>query len=171
MIARAAFALALALAALGYAVQGRPGLPGAAGQGIALVGPDPVAWVELRKRFYGPLPGKSAAWLVPADALAMHGQYADAAGFLAGAMERNPDDAEVWLSLANALFGHADGRMTPAAGYAYRRAIVAGPADPAPPFFYARALEASGERAAADRIRAAAPGPPPSAIAGGQPCC
>jgi cytochrome c-type biogenesis protein CcmH len=79
-----------------------------------------------------------------ADAFARHGQYADAAGILLGAVDKNPKDADAWLALANALVGHAEGTLSPAALYAYRNAAIAAPNHPGPPFFLGLAMAQSG---------------------------
>ncbi len=55
-----------------------------------------------------------------ADGYARKGQHADAAALLRGAVADNPDDAEAWVALGNALIEHADGNPTPAALLAYR---------------------------------------------------
>ena len=79
-----------------------------------------------------------------ADALARHGQYADAAEVLRGAVERDPGNAEAWLAMGNALVGHAEGTISPAALYAYGEAARAAPDSPGPPFFTGLALIRSG---------------------------
>ena len=135
---------ALLLGLAGYALQGSPGQPGAPkaaagqrkGNGEALV----AARQQLRDS------GAQGAnnWLVIGDAMARNGQYADAAGVLLGAVEQNPKDTEGWLALGNALVGHSEGALTPAALYAYQRAATAQPAHPGPPFFLGLALAQSG---------------------------
>jgi hypothetical protein len=82
--------------------------------------------------------------MVIADALARHGQYGDAAGVLLGAVEKDPDNAEAWLALGNALVGHAEGTLTPPALYAYRRAARPRPSIPVRPSFLGLALAQSG---------------------------
>ncbi|MFN5901442.1 MAG: tetratricopeptide repeat protein [Novosphingobium sp.] len=84
-------------------------------------------------------------WLVIGDALSRNGQYGDAAGVILGAVEKEPKNADAWLALGNALTGHADGTLTPAALYAYRRAAQADPGHPGPPFFLGLALAQSGK--------------------------
>jgi cytochrome c-type biogenesis protein CcmH len=145
-------ALTLVVAAIGYTWQGSPLLAGAPSQGSVIVGADPAEWVDMRRRFYGPAPGKSAAWLYPGDAMARHGEFGNAAAILLGATERNPDDPEAWVALANGLIGHAGGHLTPAAALAYDRAIAAAPSDPAPRFFLAAAIASSGRQDYARQI-------------------
>jgi cytochrome c-type biogenesis protein CcmH len=84
-------------------------------------------------------------YLTPADALARHGQYADAAEILRGAVAEDPGNGEAWLAMANALVGHAEGQLSPAALLAFRRAEMASPNHPGPPFFLGLALAQSGQ--------------------------
>jgi cytochrome c-type biogenesis protein CcmH len=69
-------------------------------------------------------------WIVPGDALAMHGQYAEAATVLRGAVEADPKNGDAWLAIANALVSHAEGNISPAALYAFRMAQNADPKSP-----------------------------------------
>ena len=78
-----------------------------------------------------------------------HGQYADAATILRGAVEKDPANGQAWLAMANALVGHSQGMLSPAALYAYRRASAADPQAPGPPFFLGMALAQSGRLAEA----------------------
>jgi cytochrome c-type biogenesis protein CcmH len=87
--------------------------------------------------------------MVIGDALARNGQYGEAAGVILGAVERDPKNADAWLAMANALVGHAEGNLTPAAFYAYGRAAQADPAHPGPPFFLGLGLAQSGKLAEA----------------------
>jgi cytochrome c-type biogenesis protein CcmH len=91
-------------------------------------------------------------WVVTADAFARHGQYADAAGLLRGVVDSDPKDADAWLALANALVGHAEGTLSPAALYAYHHAAEAAPSHPGPPFFLGLAMAQSGRFAEARQL-------------------
>ncbi len=135
---------ALLLGVAGYALQGAPSQPGApkvAAEKIA--GSDAAASIAAREAL-----GKEAPMadkhLVIADALARHGQFADAAEVLRGAVERDPANAEAWLAMGNALVGHAEGTISPAAIFAYSRAAQVAPNSPGPPFFLGLALIQSG---------------------------
>jgi cytochrome c-type biogenesis protein CcmH len=99
--------------------------------------------VAARQKLSGSPPGANK-WLVVADAMARNGQYADAAEMLRGAVEQNPKDSDAWLAMANALVSHADGRLSPAAILAFRRAAAAAPESPGPPFFLGLAMAQSG---------------------------
>ncbi|MES2492268.1 MAG: tetratricopeptide repeat protein [Pseudomonadota bacterium] len=136
---------ALFVGLAGYAVQGapdRPGSPKTPAQGGRDDGTGAAA-VAARQQMGGAgLAGDQH--MIIADALARHGQFAEAAEVLRGAVERNPDNAEAWLAMGNALTGHAEGTISPAAIFAFGRAARAEPASPGPPFFLGLALLRSG---------------------------
>jgi cytochrome c-type biogenesis protein CcmH len=135
---------ALLFGMAGYAVQGRPGLPSAPSAPPESKAGNPQALVEARRQLAGKdIPGVNR-WLVIGDALARNGQYADAAEVLLGATEHDAKNSDAWLALANALVSHAEGTLTPPALYAYRRAALADPQSPGPPFFLGLALAQSG---------------------------
>jgi len=138
-----AVAAALMVGLAGYALQGQPTMPSAmkapsnpaAGNGKALV--------EERQKLSGGDPTRNR-WIVPGDALAMHGQYAEAATVLRGAIEADPGNGDAWLATANALVSHAEGNISPAALYAFRQAQNADPRAPGPPFFLGLAMARAG---------------------------
>lgn len=145
----AAIAAALLLGIAGYALQASPGLRGApkvAAQGVAN---QSEALVEARQVLAGRQGVGGSDWIVIGDALARHGQFADAASVYLGAVEKQPRNAEAWLALANALVAHADGLLTPAAFFSFRRAEEEAPGHPGPPFFLGLALAQSGRLAEA----------------------
>jgi cytochrome c-type biogenesis protein CcmH len=82
--------------------------------------------------------------MIVADAFARRGQYAAAAEVLRGAVAKDPNNAEAWLTMGNALVSHAEGTVSPAAVYAYGRAAQAAPDSAGPPFFLGYALIRSG---------------------------
>jgi cytochrome c-type biogenesis protein CcmH len=140
----AAIGAALLLGLAGYALQAHPALSGAPkGGGEHLIGNE-AAMINLRRAFSGGQPLSNNHWVMVADALARHGDYAEASDMLLGAVRKNPNDAEAWLALANALVGQAEGTLTPAAAYAFRHAVAAAPDAPGPPFFLGLALAQSG---------------------------
>ena len=147
-----AIAAALLLGIAGYGLQGRPGLPGAPKTAVETISGDPKALVNARKALDGKPVAPGSDWVVIADAFARQGQYADAAGVLLGAVDKNPRDADAWLALGNALVGHAEGALSPAALYAYRAATQAAPDHPGPPFFLGLALAQSGRFAEARQL-------------------
>jgi cytochrome c-type biogenesis protein CcmH len=140
-----ASAAALLLGASGYALQGRPALPGAPAQAVDKREAFPLT--DARHAFFGHFtPAES--WLRISEALARNGKSEDAVGILQNAARRYPGDPQLWVGLGNALVDHAHG-LTPPAELAYRRAAELAPGHPAPPFFYGLALARSGDRAGA----------------------
>lgn len=134
---------ALLLGVAGFALQGRPAEPGAPKPAADKAADSGAALVAARKQL---AQGDGAAnqWMVIADGLSRNGQFGDAAGVVLGAVEKDPGNADAWLSLANNLVAHAEGTVTPASLYAYRRATLADPAHPGPPFFMGLALIQNG---------------------------
>ncbi len=139
-----ALGAALLLGVAGYAWQGRPDMPAAPKVAQETVSGDPAALVRARGRVTRSGIPPTDRWVIVADALARNGQFADAAAMLRAATADDPKNAEAWLAMANALVAHAEGQLTPAAFYAYRRAAQAGPEQPGPPFFLGLALAQSG---------------------------
>lgn len=133
---------ALFLGGAGYALQGRPGLPGSprADQASAAV----VPLTGARRAFYGQF-SPHEHWLIIADSYARRGRTMDAVGVLRNATDKYPDDPILWVGLGNALVDHA-GVITPAAQLAYRRAAELTPDHAAPGFFLGLALARSGDR-------------------------
>ncbi len=140
-----AVAAALVFGLAGFAFQAHPdqaGAPKAAAEDTGASGAAMVAERRQMNTTGGPTSGDR--WMIPADALARRGQFADAAGMALGAVEQNPNNADAWLAVANNLVAHAQGRLTPAALYAYDRARKADPAHPGPPYFLGLALAQNG---------------------------
>lgn len=138
-----ALAAALLLGLAGYAAQGRPGLAGHPTANPHAAAENGSEAVAQRQALAG-RDSQGQSHLIIAEAMLRHGQYADAAEILRGAVEKNPRDGDAWLAMANALVGHANGTLSPAALYAYRQASAADPAAPGPPFFLGLALAQSG---------------------------
>ncbi|MBS0481002.1 MAG: tetratricopeptide repeat protein [Proteobacteria bacterium] len=142
-----AIGAALMLGAAGFAWQAHPNQP------AAPKAPEPTSQisgatlVEARKQL-DTRPGQPAnSWTVIADGLARNGQFGDAAGVVLAAVQKDPNNADAWLALANDLVAHADGVLTPAAQYAYGRAAAADPRHPGPAFFMGLALATNGKLA------------------------
>ncbi len=143
-----ASASALLIGGAGYALQGRPDLPGSPAQGLEQRDVFPLT--EARHAFFGEF-APAETWLRMSEALARDGQSEDAVGILENAVKRYPGDPELWIGLGNALVDHARG-ITPAAELAYRRAEAVEPGHPAAPFFYGLALARSGDEAGALKL-------------------
>ena len=140
-----ASAAALLLGASGYALQGRPGLPGApATRGRAH---EFLPLTDARHAFFGHFtPAES--WLRMSEALERDGDSENAVGILQNAVKRYPGDPQLWIGLGNALVDHSRG-LTPPAELAYKRAAELSPDYPAALFFYGLALARSGDRQSA----------------------
>jgi len=139
-----AIASALVLGLAGYALQGHPGQAGQPHDEVAKSNIFATTLVDERQRVVGATVQVSS-WEMVADALMRHGDYADAATMLKGAVEKDPRNSAAWLAMASALVGHADGSLSPAALYAFRKASAADPAAPGPPLFLGLALAGSGQ--------------------------
>lgn len=140
-----AIAAALVLGIAGYASQASPSLPGAPKEPVEEMSSDAAsALVDARGKVSNSSIPTSDRWVVIADGLARNGRYADAAAVLRGAVEADPGNSDAWLASGNALVAHAEGQLTPAALYAYRRAALADPNAPGPPFFLGLAFAQSG---------------------------
>ena len=135
-------AAALLFGCAGYALQGRPSLPGSPRAARSAEAPIPLT--RLRHAFFGQFTG-AESWLRISEALASRGNTKDAAGALGSAVREHPDDPILWIGLGNALVDHA-GMLTPASELAYRRAAQLAPGHPAPLFFMGLALARSGAR-------------------------
>lgn len=135
-------AAALLFGCAGYALQGRPELPGAWRSAAAAEPPIPMT--RLRHAFFGQFSG-AETWLRISEALASRGNTADAAVALRSAVREHPRDPILWVGLGNALVDHARG-LTPASQFAYQQAAELAPGHPAPAFFLGLALARSGDR-------------------------
>lgn len=137
-----AIGAAAMLGLTGYAVQGRPDLPGApAARGVEDAGFGEAispSNSQFAQRF-----GKAGMWLGTADAFARRGRFGDAARLLEAGMRQYPDDIDLRLAYANALVGAGGGGLTPAARVAFEDAARMAPAHPGPDFF-AGLAEANG---------------------------
>lgn len=140
-----AIVAALIFGLAGFAIQARPaqqGAPKASAQEVSTSG---QALIKARQELSqgGPISGNRL--LVTAEALARNGSFGDAAVLALGAAEQDPKSVDAWLSVANFLVAHAEGNLTPAAQYAFTRALQADPQHPGPPFFMGLALAQNGK--------------------------
>lgn len=143
---------ALAFGLAGYALQASPGLPAAPKSAQVESDELAVQIVELRRQMVGEEQRSRNALVLTADAYARKGQYVDAAELLSGATEDNPQDFDAWLALGNALSEHADGALTPASLYAYRKAAELGGGHPAPGYFLGVSLIQQGRMMEARQV-------------------
>lgn len=136
-------AAALFLGVAGYAWQAHPGLDGAPKAPVENTSTADEAMVKQRREM-GARFGDSQSWLVFSDGMMRQGQYASAAAVLRNAIKSHPDDPDLWVALGNALMGHSDGFISPAAQFAFQKAATLAPEHPGPPFFMGLALAQSG---------------------------
>lgn len=139
-----AIGAALLLGVAGYALQGSPAQPGAPREGRKEVTEIDPALVEQRRAMMGRF-GSEAQWLDTADTYGRLGSTRAAVGVMQGAVKENPNSADLWVGLGNALVNHADGMMTPAAQFAFQRAATISPEHPGPPFFIGLSLAQTGQ--------------------------
>lgn len=134
---------ALFIGLAGYAWQGEPLQDSAPKDNIAASANPNEEAIELRKAM-GNKFSSSRDWLIIADAQSRQGKFANAAALLRNAVRENPKDVDLWLALGNALVGHGDGFISPAAMFAFQTAADISPQHPGPPFFIGLSLVQSG---------------------------
>jgi cytochrome c-type biogenesis protein CcmH/NrfG len=132
---------AIALGGAGYALQGRPGLPGS--PRASAERPPPIPMTGARNALLGQFTAADR-WLIIADSFERRGNTGEAVGVLRAAVREHPRDYALWVGLGNALADHARG-ITPAASFAFDRAEQLAPGYPAPRFFHGLALARSGQ--------------------------
>lgn len=142
-----AIAAALVFGLAGFALQASPQQSGAPKQPAQASAKGGEALVKARRQLSAGGPIATNNYLIMADGYSRQGLYRDAAELAGAAAEKEPGNAEAWLALANNLVAHADGALTPAAEYAYRKAAAADPSHPGPLFFLGLALAQNGQLA------------------------
>jgi tetratricopeptide (TPR) repeat protein len=133
---------ALMLGGAGYALHGRPDLPGTPRYEKAVK--RVVLLTEPRQAMLGTFTA-GERYLTIADGYARRGNTSEALGAIRAGLRLDPKSLALRIGLANALVDHA-GMLTPAARLAYERARAQAPNHPAPFFFEGLALARSGER-------------------------
>jgi cytochrome c-type biogenesis protein CcmH len=139
---------ALLFGIAGYALQGHPGQAGAPRPPVESANLADETLLKQRQAM-GAAFGKGQSWMILADALTRQGQYGAASEVLRKAISKSPQDADLWVALGNALVGHSEGIITPAAQYAFQKAADIAPDHPGPPFFMGLALAQTGRLAEA----------------------
>lgn len=132
----------------GYFWQGHPLQPGAPQSPVENAKLADQTLIKQRQEM-GSAFGQGQSWLILADALTRQGQYVAASDVLRNAIARSPKDADLWVALGNALVGHTQGIITPAAQFAYQKAADIAPDHPGPKFFMGLALAQTGRLAEA----------------------
>lgn len=138
----------LMLGATGYAVQGRPALPGHPVEAFTRPIVLDQGLIELRGdmlgRYY-----QDNAYLVMADGLTRAGNPRAGVQVILGGIAHIPDSLALWTWLGMAYARHDGGAVSPAARLAFEQAMRIAPRHPAPPFFLGVALIESGDFAGA----------------------
>jgi cytochrome c-type biogenesis protein CcmH/NrfG len=124
--ARRPVAVALGVAALGYALTGAP-LRGDAPARPVPVDTYAIAALEAARREALTSVGDTGAWLTLAEALQKGGRSEDAVRVLDDAIAQSPRSPDLWIGLGSALFLHAERAMSPAARMAYARGEALAP--------------------------------------------
>lgn len=134
---------ALMLGAIGFAVQGARHVPGKPVEAnVTPIAVDP-GMVAFREAVFAPNRADSLA-LATADARLQAGDAHAAADGLRGDLALRPDDAVLWSALGAVLAQH-DGAVSPAAKFAFRRALALAPRAPGPAFFLGLAYADAGD--------------------------
>ncbi|HEV2569386.1 tetratricopeptide repeat protein [Sphingomonas sp.] len=137
-------AAALLLGLAGYALQGKPEVPGKPVQPRAEAVQFDEKQAETRAQM-GQRFGSGPNWLVAADGAMRAGVPQAAVTYIKSGLKENPRDPDLWVGLGNALIVHNGGMVSPAATYAFQRAADIAPEHPGPPFFMGLALAQSGQ--------------------------
>jgi hypothetical protein len=139
---------ALMIGAIGYAVQGSPGLAGdpvhADAQGVEV---DPGI-IELRGAMFGRY-GDDAMYFTTSDGLQRAGESEGAVKLLLGAIHHTGGDPALWTELGTTIAAHDGGYVSPAAQLAFGQAERLAPTNPGPWFFAGLAAVRAGDFAAA----------------------
>ena len=138
-------AAGLVLGLVGYSLQGSPNLPSAPVMSKPLPPVQLPAASTAQNNLIGQV-GPDSQTRAQADAYFRINRPDLAARVIQGALNRDPNNPAVWTGLGNALVGHEQGFLAPAADYAYRRALQIAPGYPGALYFYAVAL-AENDRA------------------------
>lgn len=139
---------ALLLGAIGYALQGRPGLPSRPAHPDQTQMTDDPGLIALRDQMLGHWTAQGA-YLIAADAMQRVGDKRAAVQAVLGGIRRYPDNIALWVGLGNVLVAHDGGRLSPPALFAFQQARRLAPEHPAPPFFLGLAYVRAGNFAAA----------------------
>lgn len=139
---------ALMLGGAGYAVQQHSGLAGKPVSAQARVIDVDPGMVAFRAAI---MPGdvRSRSILAATDDRLRRGETIAAVGRLTEALRETPRDAALWTGLGGAIAAHDGGQMSPAAQFAFKRAVQLSPREPGPPFFLGMALIQAGDLPAA----------------------
>lgn len=136
---------ALMLGAAGYAWQQHAALPGhPVSFDAEKVEVDP-GLVTFRSAI---MPGNEATFAA-ADEQLREGDTTAASQVMLDAIAAKPGDAGLWAGLGSTIAAHDGGQLSPAALFAFRKAVALAPQTPGPPFLLGLAYLQSGQLAEA----------------------
>lgn len=144
-------AAAILLAFAGYSLQGRPDLEGSPKPPPERKAVKESEFASSREALLGRF-DRAWYWLTVAEARQRRGDTKAGVDVIRSGLREDPDDANLWVGLGNALVLHGDGMIAPAAQLAFDRAAGLAPDHPGPPFFYGLALAQAGQVEEAERI-------------------
>lgn len=128
----------------GYAMQGRPDLPGSPTAARQAAYRGDTQFTKERGALLANM-GDVGGWLNFADALQRAGMTEQAVEAMKVATAAFPRSPDLWVGLGNALAMHGDGFVSPAARLAFARAAQIAPDHPAPLYFLGLAYLQSGQ--------------------------
>ncbi|WP_448501890.1 tetratricopeptide repeat protein [Sphingomonas sp.] len=135
-------AAALLAGATGYALQGRPLQPAQpVARGAQGLNADP-GLVTFRMAILGT---RHRAPMSLADRALAEGRRDEAVRIMLDTVRREPNDASAWTGLGTMLAVHDGQQLSPAARFAFARAVAIDPKAPGPPFFLGLALLNAGQ--------------------------
>ena len=134
---------ALMLGATGYALQGRPLLPGRPTEANARpIEVDP-GLVMLREDLFGRYTA-DAAYMTASDAMLRSGDAGAAVQVMLGGIRHYPGSIQLWTGLGSDVALHDGDQLSPPALLAFQQAMRLSPRHPGPPFFAGLAYVRAG---------------------------
>ena len=133
---------ALLVGLAGYAWQGSPVVEGRPTESRRVLPPE--GSTEINEDFLNNRDARSERWITFAEALNRQGDHMNAAHAIQNGIDNDPENADLWAALGNALLLHGEGQMNPAAQLAFERTAQIAPDHPAPPYFLGLALAQAG---------------------------
>ncbi len=141
-------AAALMLGAVGYTLQGSPNRAASPAK-PKIDSAELAADVQaLRGAMFSRFTA-DAAYQTAADAMIRAGEKGSAVKVTLGGIDHYPRSIQLWTQLGSVLVTHDGDNMSPAALFAFRRAIQLNPRHPGPPFFLGLGYVQSGRLAEA----------------------
>lgn len=137
-------ATAVMLAAAGYVWQGSPGLPGHPVSPDAQKVEVDQGLIDLRDAMFGKYGTYAWSYANMADGMQRNGRPELAVAVWQGAVRQVPGEPALWTGFGVALTEHDGDHISPAAQFAFDKALAMSPRHPGPAFFYGWALIEAG---------------------------